>query len=250
MFKSWKDFQLFQHHVQKQSRYVYSGEISDFLEAIKETLPSRSRSFPIGSVCYRSQQGHYEYVSEGNLIIMGHSPDRMKPTVEYAIEGRANPKGIPYLYLSNDRDISMMELRPHIGETISCGEFKVSRDLVLIDCYSVERTFGNVELIFNPPTDQMGISQAIWSLINDAFAKPISNSETTSDYVPTQILAELFKSEGYDGICCKSSFGSGYNYILFDLMSCEQISTTVMDVESINIKFNPCSQTVKINHNK
>ena len=179
---------------------------------------------------------------------MGHSPDRMKPTIEYAIEGRANPKGIPYLYLSNNRDISMMELRPHIGETISCGEFIANRDLILIDCYSVDRTFGNVELIFNPPKDQAGISQATWSLINDAFAKPVSNSETTSDYVPTQILAELFKSEGYDGICCKSSFGDGYNYILFDLKSCGQVNTTVMEVESISMIFQPRSQTIKVSH--
>lgn len=250
MFKSWKDFQLFQHHVQKQSRYVYSEEISNFLDSLKETLPSRSRTFPFGTLCYRSQQGHHEFESEGDLIVMGHSPDRMKPTFKYAIEGRANPKGIPYLYLSNDRNISMMELRPHIGETISCGEFKASRDLVLIDCYSVERTFGNVELLFNPPTDKIGITQAIWSLINDAFAKPVSNSETTSDYVPTQILSELFKSEGYDGICCKSSFGNGFNYIFFDLMSCDQVTTTVMEVKSIDMSFEPCSQTVKINHKK
>lgn len=67
----------------------------------------------------------------------------MKPTSEYAVEGKSTPKGIPYLYLSNDRDTSMMELRPYIKQMISCGVFEVSKGLTLIDCYSLEKKFDN-----------------------------------------------------------------------------------------------------------
>ncbi len=248
-FNSWKDYQQFELHVKHQARYVHSDEVSSFLNSLKETLKLRERSLEMGIGLFRSQIGHHEFVSEDGIHIIGHNPERMKPTPEYATEGRANPKGIPYLYLSNDQNTSMMELRPHLGQTISCGEFEVSRNLTVIDCYSVERKFGNLELIFQPPTEQLGIVQAIWSQINDAFAKPVSNSDTASDYVPTQILSELFKSQGYDGICCKSGLGQGHNFILFDMESCAQVHTTVMEVESIVSTFKPLSQIAKVQHN-
>lgn len=43
-----------------------------------------------------------------------------------------------------------------------------------------------------------------------------------SDYVPTQIIAELIKSLGYDGIAYKSSLANGHNIALFDLESAKK----------------------------
>jgi hypothetical protein len=42
--------------------------------------------------------------------------------------------------------------------------------------------------------------------INDAFAEPVTNTDDGADYAPTQILGELFKCAGYDGIRYKSKY--------------------------------------------
>ena len=45
----------------------------------------------------------------------------MKPLERIALEGRTNPKGIPYLYLSSKKETAMSEVRPWIGGYISLG---------------------------------------------------------------------------------------------------------------------------------
>lgn len=236
-FNSWRDFEDFERNVKYKNRYVHSSEVKEFLFNIKESLPDRERSLPIGSTLFRAQIGYEEYEDEGQVVICGFPPERMKPIQFKSCEGRANPKGIPYLYLSNDENTSMTELRPHIGEYISSAQFKVNRNLRLIDCYSVPKHYTYIECIFDPPSTQEDIGCAVWSMINDAFTKPIKNNESNSDYVPTQILAEVFKSEGFDGICFKSSMGPGHNFVLFDLNLADLINCTVMETKSVSCDF-------------
>jgi len=58
---------------------------------------------------------------------------RMKPLLGRAREGRANPKGIPYLYLATHRDTAVAEVRPWKGGAVSVGQFKIMRDLKLVN---------------------------------------------------------------------------------------------------------------------
>lgn len=53
----------------------------------------------------------------------------MKPLRDKASEGRANPKGIPYLYLATTKEAPMSEVRPWIGSDISVGQFKLISQL-------------------------------------------------------------------------------------------------------------------------
>lgn len=85
------------------------------------------------------------------------------------------------------------------------------------------------------------IENVIWAMINAAFAKPIVNTEHHSEYASTQILAECFKSEGFDGICFKSSLGSGHNYMLFNLGDAELVNCTVMETKSVAYHFEECT---------
>jgi hypothetical protein len=57
----------------------------------------------------------------------------MKPPNNMAREGRVNPKGIPCLYLADERNTAMAETRPWLGSYISLGEFKTVRGLRVID---------------------------------------------------------------------------------------------------------------------
>lgn len=239
-FNSWRDFEYFEKKVKHETRYVHSEDVKEFLFNIKQSLPARERNMTAGNILFRSQIGYDECEDEGQLIITGLSRERMKPIPLKGYEGRANPKGISYLYLASDENTSMSELRPHIGEYISSAQFKVNKNLRLIDCYSVPKHYSHLQCIFNTPTSQEDIGYAVWSMINDAFTKPIKNNDSSSDYVPTQILAEFFKSEGFDGVCFKSSMGTGYNFVLFSLEIADLINCTVMETKSVLYGFSEC----------
>lgn len=240
-FNSWKDFEKYERDVKYENRYVHSSEVHEFLGNTKKCLPAKKRRVNAGQILFRSQIGYDEYEDEGQIIISGFPRERMKPIPFEGYEGRANPKGISYLYLSSNENTSMAELRPHIGEYISSAQFRVNRNLKVIDCYSVSDYYSFAKCIFNPPTSKEDIGNAVWSRINDAFSKPIKNNESSSEYVPTQILVELFKSEGFDGVCFKSSMGVGHNFVLFDLDMADLINCTVMETESVSYSFNECA---------
>src|SRR5690606_26316369 len=54
------------------------------------------------------------------------SPDEMgAPPPESAGQGRANPAGIPYLYLGSQVDAAIAELRPHTGDRACVAAFEV-----------------------------------------------------------------------------------------------------------------------------
>lgn len=240
-FKSHTDFENFEKHVRCERRYVHSGPVVDFFSALSITLPDRTRLLAKNSVLYRAQIGFEEIEMEGEIMITGFKKERMKPNREFCGEGRANPRGIPYLYLSNELNTCMAELRPQRGQMLSVADFVTRSDLKVVDCYSVERDFGDVELIFSPPTTQEGIRSAIWSHINKAFSKPVSLGDSSSDYIPTQVLVEFFRHYGYDGVCFKSGLGVGHNYVLFDLAAADLVSCGVYDVKAIAYDFAECT---------
>lgn len=66
--------------------------------------------------------------------------DRMKPRRDRTKEGRANPKGIPYLYTANDKETAIAEVRPWIGAYVSIAELKVVRPLTIVNCTHQDAT--------------------------------------------------------------------------------------------------------------
>jgi hypothetical protein len=178
---------------------------------------------------------------EWDEIPCPYPPKRMKPIPYFASEGRANPKGIPYLYLATDKETAMSEVRPWLGSSISVGQFKTTKELHVIDC-SVRHASSTIFYFEEPNEEKRKVS--VWSNIDKAFAKPINPSDKVSDYVPTQILAELFKSKGYDGIVYKSALSTRFNLALFDLEFAELINCSLYEVKSIDFQFeevaSPC----------
>ena len=68
-----------------------------------------------------SEDGHeWEYE-------IPHPPERMKPLAGWAREGRADLKGILYLYLAAAKDPALAEVRPRLGSMISLGVFIIRK---------------------------------------------------------------------------------------------------------------------------
>lgn len=238
-FKSWNSFRHFQNSVVRESRHIQSEEASDFLKAIIVSGKERIRVLTKGAYLWRAQLGHDwrpEYA--GDEIIdyfpTAYKPERMKPLRDSAREGRANPKGIPYLYVATKKETAMSEVRPWIGSIISTGFFVTTKELELID-FSVEHG-EEQHFFFSEPTEEEKI-RAVWSHIDNAFSRPVLESDSTADYAPTQVIAEFIKSKGYDGIVYKSALAEGYNLALFDLDSADLVNCTTFEVKSLSLSF-------------
>ena len=239
-FKSWNSYRNFANRVRSKTRYIRTPEDDDFLREVLRTSESRIRELPAGTGLWRAQLGHdwrphYEGDRHVGDLPAQYSPDRMKPLQDRATEGRANPKGIPVLYLSTRKKTAMSEVRPWLGSLVSCAHFSTTRDLTIVD-FSVRHGSGFM-LYFSEP-DAPKREEAVWTQIDRAFSKPTTTGDDTADYVPTQVIAELFKNEGYDGIAYKSAFGKkGYNIVLFDPADAELTYCTLFEAESLKFSF-------------
>jgi len=77
--------------------------------------------------------------------------------------------------------------------------------------------------------------KAVWAKINKSLSEPIQN-EDIQRYVPTQILTEMFKMNGLDGIAYRSNFGDkGINLALFDVHAAHLINRQLYKVKKIQI---------------
>ena len=68
-------------------------------------------------------------------------------------------------------------------------------------------------------------------------SKPIDPNMTSIDYVPTQYLTELIRTQGYDGIIYPSALGKNgtKNIVLFSERNVECQDVTIYEVDDINV---------------
>lgn len=239
-FRSWQSYWAFEHAVRRDRRYIRSAESEEFLESVRKTAALRKGNIKEGSIFWRAQLGHdWRREKDGDdefEVPCAYSGDRMKPLRDQASDGRANPKGIPCLYLATTREAAMSEVRPWIGSEISVGQFKLLRTLNIIDC-SRDRGRVDSHFYFEEPSPEE-IERSVWAHIDRAFAEPMTRSDSMAGYVATQIIAELFKDAGFDGVAYKSNFGErGYNIALFDIDAADLIKCGLYRVDSMDMKF-------------
>jgi hypothetical protein len=79
--------------------------------------------------------------------------------------------------------------------------------------------------------------KAVWAHIDHAFSQPVSADNPTTEYIPTQILAELFRKNGFDGVVYKSLLGEGFNVALFDIEAAKLVNCFLYDTKSVVFKF-------------
>ncbi|MBX9706598.1 MAG: RES family NAD+ phosphorylase, partial [Caulobacteraceae bacterium] len=121
-----------------------------------------------------------------------------------------------------------------IPEGVSGGHV-TQRELIVVDC-SQHHT--GVPFYFEEPGPEER-ANAVWRHIDDAFAEPMTRSDNQADYTATQILAELFKHAGLDGVVYRSNCGpDGFNIALFDpgvaeLVNCGLYKTRAMQPDFV-----------------
>ncbi len=245
----WNSFLIFREKKRKEERYFHNNETLKFFNRLLTTAKERIESIPKGQQYWRAQLGCDDdpLYDNGQIIDYNAIPltfERMKPLADKAREGRINPKGIPCLYLSTDEKTAVSEVRPRVGSYVTVAQFETLKDSRIIDCSLGEINPMNVTVAdldklykLKPPTPQEAI-KTIWRWIDIAFIEPVNRDDNTADYVPTQIIAERFKMNGFDGIKYDSLFNSGKNLALYDINSAKQIDNgKVIKVTRLDIDF-------------
>ncbi|HEX8213316.1 MAG TPA: RES family NAD+ phosphorylase [Longimicrobium sp.] len=232
-FSSYRSYSNFAHAVKRRWRFSRDAEQADFLTAVLATSQSRLEVLQAGSLLFRAQLGcNWPETDEEEAEDPGprpFPPSRMMPLRDRASEGRVNPRGIPYLYTATHAVTAGAEVRPWIGAYITIAQLKTARDLTLVNCTSDDRR----DMIYfsEPPEAEREIE--VWRDIDRAFARPVERDEYSAEYAPTQVIAEMFREHGLDGIAYRSSLGEGHNIAFFDLGAADVINYTVHEVRGI-----------------
>lgn len=245
-FDQWDQYQRFAVSVMRKSRHIMDTENQRFLDTVIDTSAKRAQVIGKGHVLWRAQHDHDwrkeimrdENGNEADSIDVEYpcTPERMRPLAYCAYEGRVNPKGIPCLYLSNDRDTAMTETRPWMASCVSVGQFVTLKDLKVVDC-SRDKKAGFWLSLHDKQPDPAQREEYVWGAINRAFSTPVTRSDDSAEYAPTQVLAEAFRSHGFEGIIYDSRLGIGKTVALFDLEMAELANCELFRVEEVKLKF-------------
>lgn len=232
---------------------LYSDEIvenTEYWELLKYDLKCKRRYLP-------DQEKLEEYrwdsfFNEQEILVSGtklfrarvHAKDGTSiepkdmycPPQKFATAGRANPVGIPFLYLCMDMETPLYEVRASFLDELTIGQFEVKagETLDLVDFtqeVSLFRSYGKSgserDLI------EYVKEEILKKHISFDLSKPMRRYDSELDYIPTQFICEFIKVQtGADGILFRSSVRKGgKNIVLFkeDKVECVEVYEHVVD---------------------
>lgn len=141
---------------------------------------------------------------------MGAPPNRT------ASHGRANPAGIPYLYLASTPSAAISEIRPHTAERACVATFTTRSKLRLVDLRNPRMMVSPFLLADAIDIGRMRSDLPFLERLGNELTRPVVPQSAAIDYTPSQYLCEFIKKCGYEGVIYRSSVGNGINLAIFD----------------------------------
>lgn len=141
---------------------------------------------------------------------MGAPPRRLTS------HGRANPSGIPYLYVGSKPGTAAAEIRPHTGELACVAEFTIAPPLNAVDLRNPRKLVSPFLLGGAGAIGQLRADIPFLERLGEELTRPVLPQGAAIDYVPSQYLCEFIKKSGYDGVVYRSSVSDGINLALFE----------------------------------
>jgi len=167
---------------------------------------------PKGETWFRARTGiesSFHRISEGFGGELVHKPyigADIGPS-PHPGHGRLNREGLPVLYLGSIPYTALAEIRPHPGHYVSVGGFSILKDLKVAD-------FDPDISLFSQNEDRLEMYEIVHTF-DRLMSTPVTPDDAVS-YLITQLLAEVLKARGYDGVQFRSSVSDGHNLCIFD----------------------------------
>lgn len=162
--------------------------------------------------------------------------DMWNPPNKVATSGRANPKGISYLYLGSRIETTFYESRASLFDYASVAEFRLKDDIKILDLRNIEYDVirwaeeDNVKLFLS--------YRPFLQTLQEEISLPIRKQDKDLDYIPTQYISEYIKSLGFDGVEYQSSLDNeGYNLAIFNPDKFDCVETKVYDINNIKLDY-------------
>ncbi len=137
------------------------------------------------------------------------------PPKRRSSHGRANPAGIPYLYLGSLPDTAAAELRPHTGEFACVADFTIP-EIKAVDLRNPRKLISPFILSDADEIGQLRADLPFLERLGQELTRPVQPTGAAIDYIPSQYLCEFIKKCGFDGVIYRSSVSDGHNLALFN----------------------------------
>lgn len=170
----------------------------------------------------------------------GYTIDQMgAPPRDLASHGRANPSGIPYLYLGSAPDTAIAEIRPHTGETASVAQFTLQGSITVVDLRNPRELVSPFLLEDASEVGRMRADVPFLERLGNELTRPVLPRSAAIDYLPSQYLCEFIKKIGYNGVLYRSSVSEGINLALFDPSRATASNVALYDVQRVSVVVGP-----------
>jgi hypothetical protein len=232
------EWEAFCNYLITNNRFILNEKWKKFVKRIVTSAHKRKKKINAGEKFWRARIAKDFKIKRDSIVANSFTKDEMGvPPREKTKDGRANPKGIPYLYLTDDLETAIAETRPYLNANITLALFKLKKEVKVIDL--LKDTFSVGELLANTKNNLnlKDEEKLLWSAINLYFSLPL-DSDDKFGYIPTQYISELFKNNGYDGVMFRSAQKKeGINLVLFNPSNAEIIEIrqrSIWDIKYID----------------
>lgn len=161
------------------------------------------------------------------------------PPKHLATHGRANPTGIPYLYLGSIPETAAAEVRPHTGEIACIADFALPRPLTAVDLRDPRQLVSPFLLADASAIGQMRADIPFLERLGEELTRPVLPRSAAIDYIPSQYLCEFIKKSGYDGVVYRSSVSNGMNLALFDPTKAVAGAVSLYNISRVSVEVAP-----------
>ncbi|MDA4846815.1 RES family NAD+ phosphorylase [Hoeflea poritis] len=161
------------------------------------------------------------------------------PPTGVASHGRANPPGIPYLYVGSTPETSIAEIRPHTGETATVAEFEVDAgSLSIVDLRDPKRLISPFSLGDEDKIGALRGDIGFLERLGSELTRPVRPQAAPVEYVPSQYLCEFIKTSDWDGVLYSSSVSDGVNLAIFDPAKADPKRIKMWEIEKVTVQIN------------
>lgn len=160
---------------------------------------------------------------------MGAPPERRSSN------GRANPAGIPYLYLGSLPETAIAEVRPHTGEVACVATFEIP-NIKAADLRNPRELVSPFILEDARQIAQLRADLPFLERLGEELTRPVQPSGAAIDYIPSQYLCEFIKKKGFDGVLYRSSVSKGINLALFNPKQAVGGQVSVYNVDRVSVQ--------------
>jgi RES domain len=225
----------------------YSSEGLIHWETLRDEMMFKNRWFLEQEIDRERMRGLLTLLLEENVpktwyrarLQTGDNPFSIEqmnaPPKHLASHGRANPAGIPYLYLGSLPETAVAEIRPHTGEVACIANFEIP-EIRAVDLRH-PRQFVSPFLLED--AEQIGLLRAdlpFLERLGDELTRPVLPQRAAIDYIPSQYLCEFIKTVGIDGVLYRSSVSDGINLALFNPPIAHGGTVSVYKVTKVSVE--------------